>query len=70
MKCPLLIAAEITHGKTLEDSAVVCGKEECAWWDDDNKRCCIVTIASKLAYIHSALQDIRDKMPTYESFVK
>ena len=50
MKCPLLIAAAITHDEKIEDSAVQCGKEECAWWVAAEKLCSITLLGMEAGY--------------------
>lgn len=63
MKCPLLIAAAITHDEKIEDSAVECGKKECAWWRDDIQMCAIKDLSLELGYTQHRLATIVEKMP-------
>ena len=51
MKCPLIIAGyNATRAGDLAYRGD-CLKEECAWWDDGEPGCAILTIARELATI-------------------
>lgn len=62
MKCPLLIAAAITHDEKVEDTAVECGQGECAWWDEPVGRCLWLNVSEKLSLIYLELNDIAKEL--------
>lgn len=70
MKCPLTYKEKVSYYQGRDYGIEDCLKGECAWWDADNGRCILLTIGSKLAYLHSAIKDIRDKMPHEGQFRK
>ena len=70
MKCPLAAAACIIRQGDLDKVTDDCLKEECAWWDKDNARCGLMTLASYLGFISIHLEQIKEKMPHAGQFTK
>jgi len=70
MKCPLLVAAAITHKEKIEKSAVRCGERECAWWDDQDKRCVLATIAGCLKTHLGWVREMALAIPHERNYVK
>ena len=51
MKCPLLLMAGIAHEGEPRCPIQECLHAWCAWWDDGQPGCAILTIATELATI-------------------
>ena len=49
MKCPKYKAAYIASGFAQPNVDIECDREECAWWDDGQPGCAVLTIAQELA---------------------
>ena len=47
MKCPLLGVYYQRAGERLLFQTTECQAEQCAWWDEKKKQCCIKTLAQK-----------------------
>lgn len=48
MKCPLLLIADYLRKGGAISEIADCLKEDCAWWDPDDKQCCIYRIMAEL----------------------
>lgn len=70
MKCPLFTATSISQGGGINYTSWKCLKEECAWWDGFIKQCGFLSMVKDIRQIRWHLGDIRDKMPSGQSFVK
>ena len=49
MKCPLFTIGYLANPEVLRGDAEDCYEAECAWWDDGQPGCSILTIAKELA---------------------
>ena len=70
MKCPLFVLAKTAHYSENVMITTDCLKEECAWWDDFDKRCEFRSIRVVLTQIAETLEIICNKMPHLEQFKK
>jgi len=70
MKCPLFIMKGYYRAKLFDDKTADCIKEECAWWDDFNKRCDFKSIRVALVHLVATLEVIRERMPHELQFRK
>ena len=53
MKCPLNKAITYFDGKEYQVVMADCLHEECAWWDEENHWCAILSLTVELNGIHS-----------------
>ena len=63
MKCPLLCAGKLAVGEITQDTLSDCFKKECAWWDDENSFCGLLTIGKNLSVMSINLMQIMEMMP-------
>ena len=49
MKCPLFVANTLVDRRNEFEDWTVCLGDACAWWDDGQPGCSILTIAKELA---------------------
>ena len=70
MKCPVMTAGNFERFPPEKDEFIDCLKEECAWWDEIDERCVLVTLVDKIADMRDDLIQIRDKMPHTGQFTK
>ncbi|GAH73499.1 unnamed protein product [marine sediment metagenome] len=70
MKCPVITAGFWADPRASGADAIVCLKEECAWWDKVLQRCAIPRIAERLDQITYHLATMENKMPHEMQFRK
>lgn len=70
MKCPLLKGSTDRYGGIEITPANDCLKDECAWWDNQDKRCVLATIAGCHKTIIGWLGEIANTMPHAGQFTK
>ena len=68
MKCPLRNTTSPYPDGQVGIDTWDCLKEECAWWDSQDKRCGLMTIAGCLKTHLGWMGDLVDKMPHEEQF--
>ena len=59
MKCPKLVAGQLSQQIPVVNSESDCLKEECAWWQGDDEVCWVVQTGIALSSIASDLITIR-----------
>ena len=70
MNCPKYKAAILSVRGYVGNMNVACDEEECAWWDEVNKRCAILGIMLDLDWINQGIADLVNKMPHAGQFTK
>jgi len=58
MKCPFILAGELSKGLRTLETTGDCLKEECVWWEADLNRCCIKGITEELRLIELRLIEL------------
>ena len=61
MKCPLFTVGGYDNDHLPRFGWNDCLKEECAWWDAIDDRCCFYSIHRSLDLVARTLLEIRDK---------
>jgi len=70
MKCPMLTMYATTYTEPDKYQDRDCLKEECAWWDHDEKVCSFVSLTLVLDDVREQLAFIAKKMPHAGQFTK
>ncbi len=70
MKCPLIKKQVKVELGEVWDEPLMCLKEECAWWDEEDGRCAILSLMGDIRVISEAARNIALKMPHEEQFRK
>lgn len=70
MKCPLSRYRLASPYPPVKEEREDCLEEECPWWDEESKRCCVFVGMMSLEWIKLRLEMIEAKMPHEEQFRK
>lgn len=68
MKCPLPLVTLVTDSFPPDNLFRDCLEEECAWWDEEQKRCDPTGLAHWVRALIAQLWEIKEKMPHEEQF--
>ena len=70
MKCPLILMAYLHRTGEVPTTQADCFKEDCAWWNKFTNECAVPMLALELNHLRAAIENMRDKMPTKDSFTR
>jgi len=68
MKCPLFIDELFIQGELKELHRADCLKEECAWWNESESECSMLSLAKWQPFLINQVSGIRDKIPHEKQF--
>ncbi len=64
MKCPLMLKVWEPGDERRHWESIDCLKEKCAWWDEEDGRCALLSLMGDIRVISEVVRNIALKMPT------